>query len=116
MMSLSFITVPVFLDTTLQAPQLFQQWARMYSYGHQALPTLAVGTCLLHLYTAAKRRGAKKSSAIFVVAGVTTLIMLPFTWLVMAPTNTELFGLDTKVLFPPCGGYFRGNRVIFIGA
>ncbi|KAI6080420.1 hypothetical protein F4821DRAFT_59409 [Hypoxylon rubiginosum] len=95
MMSLSFIAVPVFLDTTAQAPQLFQQWARMYSYGHQALPTLAVGTCLLHLYTAVKRRGAKKSWGIFAVAGVTTLIMLPFTWLVMTPTNNELFGLVT---------------------
>ncbi|KUI68499.1 Noranthrone monooxygenase [Cytospora mali] len=94
MMSLSLIAVPVFLDTTKHAPQLFHQWARMYNYGHQALPTMAVGTCFLYLYTASKRSGAKGHRALAMLAGLTTVIMLPFTWFVMMPTNDELFKLE----------------------
>lgn len=31
---------------------------------------------------------------IFVAAGVTTVLMLPFTWFIMAPTNGRLFALE----------------------
>ena len=92
-MSLSLMAIPVLLDTTTQAPQLFHQWARMYHYGHQVLPTMAVGTFLLYSYTSIKKRNANKSWAIFALAGVTTMSMLPFTWIFMVPTNNELFRL-----------------------
>ncbi|KAI0595127.1 hypothetical protein F4775DRAFT_595616 [Biscogniauxia sp. FL1348] len=95
MMSLSLMAVPVLLDSTTQAPQLFHQWTRMYHYGHQVLPTMAVGTLLLHGYTALRRRAAKRSWGIFLLAGIITVSMLPFTWLVMVPTNNELFRLET---------------------
>ncbi|RYP41568.1 hypothetical protein DL767_000910 [Monosporascus sp. MG133] len=95
MMSLSLVAVPVFLDTTDHAPQLFGEWARMYHYGHQALPTMAVGTLLLYGYTAARRRSAGKSWRTFALAGLTTVCMLPFTWLIMVPGNNELFRLET---------------------
>jgi hypothetical protein len=94
MMSLSLMAVPVLLDTTTQAPQLFHQWVRMYHYGHQVLPTMAVGTFLLYCYTSVKKRSAKKSWGVFALAGVTTLSMLPFTWIFMVPTNNELFRLE----------------------
>lgn len=95
MMSLSLMAVPVFLDTTSSAPQLFQQWVRMYHYGHQVLPTMAVGTFLLYSYTAVKRRGAgKKPWGTVALAGLTTVAMLPFTWFLMVPTNNELFRLE----------------------
>ncbi|RYP10925.1 hypothetical protein DL764_000361 [Monosporascus ibericus] len=94
MTSLSLIAVPVLLDSMQSAPQLFHAWARMYHYGHQALPTMAVGTLGLWTYTAFKRRGARKPWRIFALAGVITVLMLPFTWLVMVPTNNELFRLE----------------------
>lgn len=94
MMSLSLMAIPVLLDTTTQAPQLFHQWVRMYHYGHQVLPTLAVGTFLLYSYTSVKRRNARKSWGVSALAGVTTLSMLPFTWIFMVPTNNELFRLE----------------------
>jgi Domain of unknown function (DUF1772) len=94
MMSLSLMTVPVLLDTTTQAPQLFHQWVRMYHYGHQVLPTLAVGTFLLYSYTSVKKRSAKISWRVFALAGVTTLSILPFTWIFVVPTNNELFRLE----------------------
>lgn len=93
-MSLSLMAVPVLLDTTTQAPQLFHQWARMYHYGHQVLPTMAVGTFLLYSYTSMKKRRAKKSWGVLTLAGVTTLSILPFTWIFMVPTNNELFRLE----------------------
>ncbi|KAL8792404.1 MAG: hypothetical protein Q9195_005018 [Heterodermia aff. obscurata] len=93
MMSLSLMAIPVLLDTTTHAPQLFHQWARMYHYGHQVLPAMAIGTFLLHSYTSVQKRKARKSWAIFTLAGVTTMSMLPFTWIFMVPTNNELFRL-----------------------
>lgn len=94
MTSLSLIAVPVLLETTTQAPQLFHQWVRLYHYGHQALPTMAVGTFLLYIYTSIKKRRARKSWGLFALAGVTTLSILPFTWIFMVPTNNELFRLE----------------------
>ncbi|KFY27880.1 hypothetical protein V491_00705 [Pseudogymnoascus sp. VKM F-3775] len=79
MMSLSVMAVPVLLDTTIQPHQLFYQWVRMYHYGHQVLPTMAVGTFLLYSYISAKKRTARKLWGIFALAGLTTLSMLPFT-------------------------------------
>ena len=94
-MSLSLIAVPVLLDTTTtNAPQLFHQWARMYHYGRQMMPTAAIATFLLYSYTCIKKRGAKKPWGVFLLAGVTTLSILPFTWLVMMSTNNELFRLE----------------------
>lgn len=89
MLSLSLIAVPVFLDTTTQGAQLLQQWERMYHYGHQALPTMAVGTFVLYAYVAFKRR-----RRIFALAGSITVIMVPYTWFIMMPTNNELFRLE----------------------
>ena len=94
MLSLSLIAVPVLLDTTSEAPQLFYQWVRMYHYGHQVLPTAAVGTFLLYGYTSVQRRQAQKRWRVFTLAGMLTLGILPFTWLVMVPTNNELFHLQ----------------------
>lgn len=94
MLSLSLIAVPVLLDTTKEAPELFRQWTRMYHYGHQVLPTMAVGTFILYTHAATKKQSAGKPWATFAVAGLVTLSMLPFTWLVMVPTNNELFQLE----------------------
>ena len=93
-MSLSLMAIPVLLDTTSQAPQLFHQWVRMYHYGHQVLPTMAVGTFFLYSYTSMKKRSARKSWGVLAMAGVTTLSILPFTWIFMVPTNNELFRLE----------------------
>lgn len=107
MTSLSFIAVPVFLDTTERPTQLLHQWATMYYYGHKALPTLSVGVCALHLYMASrkKRQGTQRRGrpAISVLAGVSTVLMLPFTWLFMMPTNDELFRLEASSRAAPSG-------------
>lgn len=89
MTSLSLIAIPVMLDTANEAPLLYQQWARTYHYGHQVLPGMAVATLLLYGYTAVRSK-----STIYAVAGAVTVAMVPFTWIVMVPTNDELFARE----------------------
>ncbi|KUJ11675.1 DUF1772-domain-containing protein [Mollisia scopiformis] len=93
MMSLCFIAVPVLLDTATEASQLLPQWARMYYYGHQIMPTIAVGTLLLYCYISFRN---KRSWRLFALAGVTTVSIAPFTWIFMVSTNDELFRLEAS--------------------
>jgi hypothetical protein len=55
---------------------------------------MAVGTFSLYMYTSIKKRSARKSWGFFALAGITTLSILPFTWVFMVPTNNELFRLE----------------------
>ncbi|KJK79819.1 hypothetical protein H634G_04058 [Metarhizium anisopliae BRIP 53293] len=94
MMSLTFITVPVFFDTTVDEVLLVSQWRRMYHYGHQIMPVLAIGTFALYAFTCIKYHAAKRPYGIFAAAAAATVIMIPFTWFIMASTNNRLFQLE----------------------
>jgi hypothetical protein len=94
MAALSLIAVPVLLDSAQSAPQLFHSWTRMYHYGHQAYPATAIGTLGLWSYAAAQRWSAKKQWLPFALAGIVTVIMIPFTLIVIVPTNDKLFQLE----------------------
>lgn len=94
MISLSAITIPVFLDTDTDPTHLLRHWARLYHYGHIYMPTVCVTTCGLYAYTAlSKRVSSRIQWRIYAIAGVTTITMVPFTWLIMVPTNDKLFQL-----------------------
>ncbi|KAF2234846.1 DUF1772-domain-containing protein [Viridothelium virens] len=101
MMSLSLVAVPVLLDTTTEASQLFSQWARMYHYGHRVLPAMAICTLVLYGYTCIGRRSARRTWGLFALAGLTTVSMIPFTWIFMVPTNDRLFGLEAASKVEP---------------
>ncbi|KKK27048.1 hypothetical protein ARAM_005672 [Aspergillus rambellii] len=94
MTALSAMAVPVLLDTTTHPPQLFHQWVRMFHYGHLILPTLSVATSLLYGYIAASRKACKKPWRTAALAGIATVMMVPFTWVFMSPTNSLLFQLE----------------------
>ncbi|KAK7937313.1 uncharacterized protein PG986_014181 [Apiospora aurea] len=97
MASLSLVAVPVFVDTTETAEQLYIQWARMYHHGHLLLPALAVLTLLLYGHIGlVKRRVGRRYWRPWLVAGLVTVLMVPFTWVVMTPTNNALFRLETE--------------------
>ncbi|KAF2429266.1 DUF1772-domain-containing protein [Tothia fuscella] len=99
MMSLSAIAIPVFLDTNTETAHLLRQWARLYHYGHIYMPTLAVGTTGLYAYVGLRKRAANDKKWIrYVVAGAVTISIVPFTWLMMAPTNDTLFELEKLAL------------------
>jgi hypothetical protein len=97
MMSLSAFVVPVLLDTNDDADQILRQWARLYHYGHIYLPALCVSTCGLYGYAALSKRTANRNHwSRYALAAVSTIAMVPFTWLVMEPTNNILFGLEAS--------------------
>jgi len=119
MLSLSLVAVPVLLDTTTQAPQLLHQWVRMYHYGHQVLPTMAVGTSLLYAYTAKTVEQQSKSQhlsqrRLLTLAALATVSMVPFTWLVMVPTNNELFRLQAASVMNADIIGFKGVRKLVV--
>lgn len=98
MASLSAFVIPVLLDTNVAADHMLRQWVRLYHYGHIYMPALCVATCGIYVYAAlGKRRAAAGSdwSRCYALAAVSTIAMVPFTWLVMAPTNNTLFRLES---------------------
>ena len=96
MMGLSLLAIPVFLDTNTEAGQLVRQWVRLYHYGHQLMPAMAVTTLALYGYTTLGRRASHKPWLIWAVAGLVTVAMVPFTWAAMTATNNALFQLDSQ--------------------
>jgi hypothetical protein len=95
-MGLSLVAIPVFLDTNTEASHLLTQFVRLYHYGHRLMPSLAVATFLLYGFTSIKKHAAGEPWLIHLLAGVTTLTMVPFTWVTMVPTNNALFQLDEQ--------------------
>lgn len=114
MMSISAVAVPVFLDTTPEPALLFQQWARTYHYGHQALPTLSVATCGLYAYLAMKRRAAQQPWLAYAAAAIVTVVMVPFTWIVMVPTNNLLFRLTAESQTQPLISSMEAARELVV--
>jgi noranthrone monooxygenase len=96
MLSISLLTIPVLVDTAVQPSQLLNQWARVYHYGHQVFPAISVTTCLLYAYSALRKRRLGLRWSAIALAGVTTLGMLPFTWIVMRPTIDALFAAQIE--------------------
>ncbi|RAH39760.1 DUF1772 domain-containing protein, partial [Aspergillus brunneoviolaceus CBS 621.78] len=116
MLSLSFIAVPVLLDTTTHPPQLFHKWSRLYHYGHVVLPFTAILTGLLYIYAAVchHQRSSRRWGAL-ALAGVLTVAIAPFTWLVMAPSNHELFRLQAVTSQMELAGIAIGPAQALIG-
>ncbi|KAK3680669.1 hypothetical protein B0T22DRAFT_523546 [Podospora appendiculata] len=98
MTSLSAFVIPVLLDTntTPDTGLLLRQWARLYHYGHIYLPGLCIATCALYglAATLRTRKTETQRSSRYILAAASTLSMVPFTWLVMVPTNDTLFSLE----------------------
>ncbi|KAM3415771.1 hypothetical protein BST61_g9282 [Cercospora zeina] len=92
MMTLSFVAIPALLNTS-EATQLLSQWEVLFDRGHKIMPTLAVGTALLHAYNAHHDYHARLPWRACVVAAIVTVGIAPFTWTAMASTNSELVRL-----------------------
>ncbi|KAK3686152.1 hypothetical protein B0T22DRAFT_529861 [Podospora appendiculata] len=102
MLSISAQTVPALLDSTTNAPQLFHQWTRLYFYGSRLMPTLALGTAALYGLAGARLRSAGSAAwSTYALAAVSTLSIVPFTFLFMARTNNELFRLEAASRMQP---------------
>lgn len=107
MMSLSRVAVPVLLETAADAPQLLYAWTRTYRYGHLALPTMGVGTCLLYLSEVWR---TSNGSGKLMVAALVTVAMVPFTWVFMGRLDGELFRLQAAGTIDPAVIGLEGVR------
>ncbi|GFF52191.1 hypothetical protein IFM46972_09480 [Aspergillus udagawae] len=103
MMGLSLIDIPVVLGTATQSSDLSQHFVRLYDIGHKMMPSLAITTCLLYGHAMTRARAAGRSGLPHMIAAVTTISMVPFTWLVMAPTNNALFQMHSAPAAPNLG-------------
>ncbi|SPO06237.1 uncharacterized protein DNG_08926 [Cephalotrichum gorgonifer] len=95
-MALSYITVPIFRSTISDPALLVHLWSRMYHYGHLSAPPMALMTLAMYLYTARTYSARGTGWALPVVAGITTISIVPFTFICMVPTNDELFRLTAE--------------------
>jgi hypothetical protein len=76
---------------------MLEQWARLYHYGHIYLPALCVTTCGAYGYAALGKTGAgRQARKRYALAAISTIAMVPFTWMVMTPTNDVLFSLGAS--------------------
>ncbi|KAL4911419.1 hypothetical protein BDW74DRAFT_142880 [Aspergillus multicolor] len=91
MMTITFLTIPVWLDTITTPGPLLHQWLRMYHYGHLGHPTMAATTLTLYAISAYRRRSNGRPWGSLVTAGAVTMLMSAFTLLIMLPTNNVLF-------------------------
>lgn len=102
MTGLSAICVPVLLDTNTEVSHLYRQWARLFYYGHNYMPTTAVAVAGLYAYAALRHRAANnKQWLVYAIASVTTIAIVPFTLLVMNSTNNTLFRLHALAVASP---------------
>ncbi|KAL4749655.1 hypothetical protein BDW72DRAFT_204626 [Aspergillus terricola var. indicus] len=91
MMTITLLSIPVWLDTITQPTYLLSQWIRMFHYGHRGHPSMAVLTLALYTLCAWQRRSEGKRWRTLLTAGIVTILMSAFTLLFMIPTNTILF-------------------------
>ena len=96
-MGLSLMTIPLFLDTNTQPAHMLTQWVRLYHYGHLVLPSMAIATFFIYAYVVrGKRRAPGSPWVAYAAAAVVTVGIIPFTLVIMTPTNETLFRLEEE--------------------
>lgn len=95
-MNLFLLTIPVLLETTQQTSQLLHQWSRVYYSGHRKGPAISITTGLIYGFAAWSKHAAGSPWRVFALAGVTTVSMVPYTWIVMQSTNNALFRAEAR--------------------
>ena len=98
MVCLSVLVVPVYLETISDPTQLLRQWARMYHYGSIYAPALSIAACGLYGYLALRKDRNSQQRRSFISAAVATAAIIPFTLIVMAPTNNTLHSLEVSAV------------------
>lgn len=91
-MGLSVITIPVLLQTNTSSAGFLHQWLRVFEYGHAAMPPAAVSVTGLYAFTALRKRSVGSGQwRVYAAAALSTIGIVPFTLLIMMPTNDILF-------------------------
>ncbi|KAL4882485.1 hypothetical protein BJY04DRAFT_217394 [Aspergillus karnatakaensis] len=93
MMTISLIAFPALIHSTTSPTHLLQHWVSMFRHGHRIHPTMAAATLSVYLYAAYRQHSLNRNWSRWVIAGVVTILMTPFTWFVLLPTNRVIMGL-----------------------
>lgn len=91
LMSLYSITMPVLISTSTSEHVLLRQWRIIFDKGHTQGPALAVSTSVIYCYVAWARETANESGKPYLLAAALTMGIVPYTWVFMWRTNTNLF-------------------------
>ncbi|MCJ1248909.1 hypothetical protein MMC30_006130 [Trapelia coarctata] len=96
--SLSLITVPALLTNTTNA-SLLTCWRHTLQNGLKVCPSFAVAATIVHVLNAYINRDSTSGRAkYFAAAAASTIAIVPFTMILMAPTNEELFKREQTAL------------------
>ncbi|KAI8944905.1 hypothetical protein F4801DRAFT_570146 [Xylaria longipes] len=93
MMNIAILDVPVLLEVShARSSDVLNHWGKLYEYGARLYPSISVTVGLLYLYAilSSSKLSSRRSWIVFLVAAGTTLAMIPWTLLVMMPTNDTL--------------------------
>ncbi|KAB8219485.1 hypothetical protein BDV33DRAFT_204400 [Aspergillus novoparasiticus] len=96
MMSVYGLAMPAFLQTITQSGQLVGYQRRLYLIGTTKGRVLGLTTTLLYASVSVHQYWTGKPWLVSAAAGVTTISLVPFTEIVMAPTNDALDRLETE--------------------
>ncbi|TDZ66056.1 Monooxygenase hypC [Colletotrichum trifolii] len=88
--SLSIFSIPAILETTSEPSHALKLWQAIYWRGHALGPRVAAVTCLSLAYSAYDRHSRGLAWRAFAVAGLLGLSIVPYTRLLMAPTNDKM--------------------------
>jgi hypothetical protein len=101
MSGLALIMVPVLLDVNAQTAHLLRQWVCLYNYGHRILPAISISTLCIYGYVVYNRWTDGGSWVSYGLAGLLTVGIIPFTLIVMQPSNNLLFQLEANIQSSP---------------
>jgi len=88
-LGLSFITIPALMEAP--APLLAKQWQKAYSIGKAVAPPLSVITSVVFGYLAYREKSTSTQAfSLYTAAALLGPGIIPYTLLVMAPTNQKL--------------------------
>ncbi|KAI1324427.1 DUF1772-domain-containing protein [Xylariaceae sp. FL0255] len=92
MMNIAILDVPVMLSVNKNSTALLSHWATLYEYGARLYPSISVTVGLLYLLAIISNGRLGRPLGVYLAAVATTLSMIPFTLIVMMPTNDKLMG------------------------
>ncbi|KAK5633966.1 hypothetical protein RRF57_009680 [Xylaria bambusicola] len=107
MMNIAILDVPVLFEAGRpNSSVVLSYWAKMYEHGTRLYPSISVTVGLLYFYALLHSKGGSrlKSSSnrqswkVYLIAAVATLTMIPWTLLVMMPTNQSLMAARESVV------------------
>lgn len=96
MARVSIKIIPKILNTSASAPDLLRKWKIVYRTGHIRGPVIGLASSHLYVYTAYAKKYLGIAPNISLAAAFATALMLPYTWIVMAPgVNQRLLTAGT---------------------